>query len=378
MKKNFDTSIDRQNTWSTKWDLYKNKDIIPLWVADMDFKSPDIVQKAFKERLDHGIYGYTEIPEELNAEVVSLYKKSLWPIKEDWIIWIPGLETVIHQIYDFISDTQSVIVPKPIYPPFLNAAKHSSKKIVFHDLEIVEGRLVYNLEKLKADSDKNSWLMFINPHNPGGTIFSQEELNDIAKIVLEKDMFVLADEIHSDFILDQNDCHNHIANIDGMAERVITVNSLSKTFNIAGLNCAFAIIPDKKLRTQFQKTLRGQTPSPSLFGIIATLACIKDGDDWKGELIDYLNINKSFLLDEFSMRDDIEVVNPKGTYLLWFKVINSSGVNLQQHFENYGVGLSDGKDFGKPGWMRLNFGTTLDLLKKAIPRLHKALDALVL
>ena len=215
MKKNFDTSIDRQNTWSTKWDLYKNKDIIPLWVADMDFKSPDIVQKAFKERLDHGIYGYTEIPEELNAEVVSLYKKSSWPIKEDWIVWIPGLETVIHQIYDFISDTQSVIVPKPIYPPFLNAAKHSSKKIVFHDLEIVEGRLVYNLEKLKADSDENSWLMFINPHNPGGTIFSQEELNDIAKIVLEKDMFVLADEIHSDFILDQNDCHNHIANIDG-------------------------------------------------------------------------------------------------------------------------------------------------------------------
>ena len=115
-----------------------------------------------------------------------------------------------------------------------------------------------------------------------------------------------------------------------------------------------------------------------MFGIIATLACIKDGDDWKGELIDYLNTNKSFLLDEFSIRDDIEVINPKGTYLLWFKVINSDGINLQEHFENYGVGLSDGKDFGKPGWMRLNFGTNIDLLKKAIPRIHKALDALVI
>ena len=133
MKKIFDIPLNRKNTWSTKWDLYKNKDIIPLWVADMDFKSPDVVEKAFKKRIEHGGYGYTDIPQELNEEVVHLYKKNNWLIQDDWIVWLPGLETVIHQIYNLIMDTQSVIVPRPIYPPFLNAAKHINKKIIFHD-----------------------------------------------------------------------------------------------------------------------------------------------------------------------------------------------------------------------------------------------------
>jgi len=376
MKKFFDIPLNRENTWSTKWDLYKNQDVIPLWVADMDFKSPEFIQEAFLKRVEHGSYGYTEIPQDLNKEVVNLYKKSNWSIEEDWIVWLPGLETVIHQIYNLIADTQSVIIPRPIYPPFLNAAQHSSKKIIFHDLERLNGRLVYNLDKFSSDAEENSWLMFINPHNPGGTIFLKDELEDLAKIIKQKNMFVLCDEIHSDFILDANDSHLHMATINNMMDRVITINSLSKTFNIAGLNCAFAVIPNDSLRKSFKKILKGHTPSPSIFGLIGTLACLKHGDEWKRELIEYLNINKDYLLNEFSPRKDIELIEPKGTYLLWFKVFNGKSINLQQHFESHGVGLSDGKDFGKPGWMRLNFGTNLELLKKASPRIHKALDAL--
>ena len=377
MKKIFDIPLNRKNTWSTKWDLYKDKDIIPLWVADMDFKSPDVVEKAFKERIEHGGYGYTEIPQELNREIVHSYKKNNWFIQEDWIVWLPGLETVIHQIYNLIMDTQSVIVPRPIYPPFLNAAKHSNKKIIFHDLETVDGRLVYNFDKLSQEAEDNSWLMFINPHNPGGTIFSTDELEDLAKLILKKNMYVLADEIHSDFILSSSDKHLHLAMLEGMADRVITINSLSKTFNIAGLNCAFSIIPNQLMRKKFKNILKGHTPSPSIFGLIATLACLKDGSEWKGDLIKYLNINKDFLLNQFSSRKDIEIIEPKGTYLLWFKVLNAKSEKLQEHFEKFGVGLSDGKDFGKPGWMRLNFGTNYELLKQAMPRIHKALDDLL-
>tara|TARA_B000000477_G_scaffold16086_1_gene13663 strand:- start:1123 stop:2256 length:1134 start_codon:yes stop_codon:yes gene_type:complete len=377
MKKIFDIPLNRKNTWSTKWDLYKDKDIIPLWVADMDFKSPDVVEKAFKERIEHGGYGYTEIPQELNREIVHSYKKNNWFIQEDWIVWLPGLETVIHQIYNLIMDTQSVIVPRPIYPPFLNAAKHSNKKIIFHDLETVDGRLVYNFDKLSQEAEDNSWLMFINPHNPGGTIFSTDELEDLAKLILKKNMYVLADEIHSDFILSSSDKHLHLAMLEGMADRVITINSLSKTFNIAGLNCAFSIIPNQLMRKKFKNILKGHTPSPSIFGLIATLACLKDGSEWKEDLIKYLNINKDFLLNQFSSRKDIEIIEPKGTYLLWFKVLNAKSEKLQEHFEKFGVGLSDGKDFGKPGWMRLNFGTNYELLKQAMPRIHKALDDLL-
>ena len=377
MKQIFDIPLNRNNTWSTKWDLYKDKDIIPLWVADMDFKSPNIVEDAFKERIEHGGYGYTEIPPELNKEIINSYKKNNWLIQEDWIVWLPGLETVIHQIYNLIMDTQSVIVPRPIYPPFLNAAKHSNKKIIFHDLEKVNGRLVYNLEKLSEEAEENSWLMFINPHNPGGTVFSKDELEDLATIINKKNMYVLSDEIHSDFILNSDDQHLHIASCKDMTDRVITINSLSKTFNIAGLNCAFSIIPNPAIRKQFQNVLKGQTPSPSIFGLIATLACLKDGEAWKNNLLEYLNKNKDFLLEELSPREDIEIIEPRGTYLLWFKVLNFNKANLQQHFENFGVGLSDGKDFGKSGWMRLNFGTNLELLTKAIPRIHKALDDLI-
>ena len=266
---------------------------------------------------------------------------------------------------------------RPIYPPFLNAAKHSNKKIIFHDLERVDGRLVYNFDKLSQEAEDNSWLMFINPHNPGGTIFSTDELEDLAKLILKKNMYVLADEIHSDFILSSSDKHLHLAMLEGMADRVITINSLSKTFNIAGLNCAFSIIPNQLMRKKFKNILKGHTPSPSIFGLIATLACLKDGSEWKEDLIKYLNINKDFLLNQFSSRKDIEIIEPKGTYLLWFKVLNAKSEKLQEHFEKFGVGLSDGKDFGKAGWMRLNFGTNYELLKQAVPRIHKALDDLL-
>lgn len=378
MNKVFDIPLNRENTWSTKWDLYKGKDIIPLWVADMDFQSPDFVQKAFQKRIDHGIYGYTEIPDELYSEVIKAYRKSSWTIEKEWIVFLPGLETVIHQIYNFIDKSHSVFVPRPIYPPFLNAAKHSNKKIIYLDLKNDNGRLIYDFEKFNTCATKNGWLMFANPHNPGGTVFNQKELTELANIIIDNDMYVLSDEIHSDFILESQDTHIHLAKISGMSDRVITIDSLSKTFNIAGLNCAYAVIPNQKIRKEFKKLLKGQTPSPSLFGIIATLACFKEGDSWKAELIEYLNKNRSFLLNEFSNRDDMEIINPKGTYLLWFKVINSEGVDLKKHFEDYGVGLSNGAEFGNVGWMRLNFGTNIDLLKKAASRIHKALDALVL
>ena len=376
MTKDFDNPVNREDTWSTRWDLYEDKDIIPLWVADMDFKSPKIVQDAFQKRINHGIYGYTEIPDELNNEIISLYKKRNWAIEKDWIVWLPGLETAIHQIYQLIMDTQSVIIPKPIYPPFLNAAKYSSKKIIFHDLKEVDGRLVYDIEKLSIEAEDNSWLMFLNPHNPGGTIFSKEELSDLAELVIKKNIHIFSDEIHSDFILEPDDKHMNIAKLEGMKERVITLDSLSKTFNIAGLNCAYAIIPNSSLRRQFQNLFRGQIPPPNLFGLIATLVCLQDGDSWKADLMQYLKTNKDFLIREFKNRKDVHFIEPRGTYLFWFKVLNTDCDDLKKHFEAFGVGLSNGKDFGKPGWMRLNFGTNLELLSKAVKRMHQALDAL--
>ena len=373
----FDTPVKRHATSSLKWDRYMGRDIIPLWVADMDFRSPPAVIEALQQRVDHGVFGYGVAPAELYETVCTmLATKYEWQVQPEWLIWLPGLVSGLNIACRAIGGQgDAVMTMVPIYPPFLTAPKHFNRQLIRVPLLDDGKRWVIDFELLeKSITAKTRLLLLCSPHNPVGRVFDREELAKLVSICEKYDIIICSDEIHCDLILDTDKKHIPTATISPAAEaRTITLMAPSKTFNVPGLGCSFAIISDTDLRQKFYLAMGGIVPEVNILGYTATLAAYRDGWEWLACLLDYLRENRQLVEQEIGSIDGLTMRYVEATYLAWIDARSIDARSPARYLEKAGVGLSEGSDFGSPGFMRLNFGCPRSLLKQALERMSQAL-----
>jgi cystathionine beta-lyase len=373
----FDRPIDRRGTASLKWDKYADRDIIPMWVADMDFAPPIAILDALKKRIDHGVLGYTQPPATLVETVVDMLQQQFaWHIKPEWIVWLPGLVTGINVACRTAgNDGDSVVTAVPVYPPFLSAPGLARRELITVPLRWDDNSWRWDLERLEASlTPRTRLLLLCSPHNPVGRSFRREELMDLIAICERHDVIICSDEIHGDLILDPTCRHLPTAAISPTAhERCITLMAPSKTFNIPGLGCSFAVIGNDRLRRRFRRAMAGIVPDVNVLGYTAAEAAYRYGWDWHRALVDYLRQNRDIVFRTIGQMPPLQTFLPEATYLIWIDARGLGVENPAAFFESAGIGLSDGKDFGAEGYLRLNFGCRRALLEDALARMQEAL-----
>jgi len=372
----FDSIIDRNNTGSEKWNKYKGRDIIPMWVADMDFRSPPAVIKALHDRVEHGVFGYT-YPEQglIDAVQNALVRDYGWQIDPDWLVWLPGLVCGLNVLCRAIgAPGDEVLTFTPIYPPFMSAPALTDHEVVKVPLLLEAGRWIPDFEALdRAVTAKTRLLLICNPHNPVGRAWNREELLKFAEIAERHDLVIGSDDIHSELILDEGLRHIPIASLTPeIAKRTITLLAPSKTYNVPGMGCSFAVISDPSLRRQFRKAMGRLVPHVTALGYTTAEAAYRDGEPWRAALLDYLRGNRDLVQAEIAALPGLSITHVEATYLAWIDARELGVDNPALFFEEAGVGLSDGADFGAPGFVRLNFGCSRILLKQALERIKKA------
>jgi len=372
----FDTPVDRYNTASLKWDRYGDRDIIPLWVADMDFRSPISVIKALERRVEHGVYGYGTAPSSFTGVICEmLAARYHWQIDPEHLVWLPGLVCGLNvTCRAFAAEHDDVMTMVPIYPPFLTAPLNSKQGLVTVPLRAGQKKWGIDFNLLEQSiTKKTRLLLFCNPQNPVGRVFSREDLVELVSICSKYDIIICSDEIHCDLILDVDKKHIPTATISSeAAARTVTLMAPSKTFNIPGLGCSFAVITGKKLRKRFLQAMEGIVPYVNIFGFTAAEAAYRDGWDWHAGLLEYLRGNSRLVEKEINSMDGLFMHHVEATYLAWIDARSINPLSPVRYFEKAGVGLSDGAEFGMPGFVRLNFGCRRSLLQKAIERMRKA------
>jgi cystathionine beta-lyase len=367
----FDSPVERADTWSTRWTRYAGRDVIPLWVADTDFRAPPAVLAALAARLEHGVLGYTVPPPELRTAIVErLARLYGWRIAPEWIVFIPGLVPGLHHAARALLAPQArVLVPKPVYQHVRGAPALAGRTIVDIPLVLQEGRWVYDLDALRRSVSPRPAAFFLcNPQNPGGTVFTRAELETLAAAT--GDALIVSDEIHCDLILDPQRRHVPIASLSPeVSRRTVTLMSPNKTFNFPSAGCAWAIIEDAALRKAFSVDVDAHyLPSASVFGYIAALAAYRDGDAWLAAQIEYLRANRDMVEKEI----DLPTAHVEATYLAWIDCSSLGLENPAEHFLKRGVALSPGSQFGEPRFVRLNFGTQRARLREALKRIRSA------
>ena len=369
----FDTLIDRQASDSIKWGKYAGRDILPLWVADMDFAAPPAVLEALQQRVAHGVFGYGHAPTSLTESVLThLQSEYQWQVEADWIVWLPGLVSGLNIACRAVEG--EVLTAAPIYPPFLSAPRLSGRTLNRVDLIHSDGQWHWDKNALNEASTAATRLFLLcHPHNPVGRCWSREELLDLAAFAEAHDLIVCSDEIHCGLILDADKRHIPFASLSpDAAKRSITLMAPSKTFNIPGLGCAFAVIPDAALRRRFLRAMDGIVPHVNVLGLAACEAAYRDCTDWHRELIAYLAGNRDLLEATVNTIPGIKMSHVEATYLALIDVRSLGLAQPAAHFEAHGLGLSDGADFGAPGWLRLNFGCPRSRLEEALRRFKQA------
>jgi putative C-S lyase len=367
----FDSPVERAGTWSTRWERYAGRDVIPLWVADTDFRAPPVVLQALRERLDHGVLGYTAPPPELRVAIVErmarLYR---WRIEPSWIVFIPGLVPGLHHAARTLVPPQGrVLVPKPVYQHIRGAPALAGWPITDLPLVLQRGRWVYDLDAVKASASGRTAAFFLcNPQNPGGTVFTQPELASLAEAT--GDALIISDEIHCDLILDSQCRHVPIASLSPeVSRRTVTLMSPNKTFNFPSAGCAWAIIEDAALRKAFAVDVDAHyLPSASVFGYLAALEAYRGGEEWLAAQIEYLRGNRDLVEKEIGL----PMAHVEATYLAWIDCSRLGLDNPAEHFLKHGVALSPGAQFGEPRFVRLNFGTQRKILEQALARIRTA------
>lgn len=370
----------RIGTYSLKWSKYGNKDVIPLWVADMDFKSPPCVQSLAQEICEDGIFGYGICPPGLEDVVVSrsseLYN---WTIGRESLVWLPGMVCGLNvACRTFENEATQVITNTPVYPPFLSAPSNFGLHCTKIPMKLVGDRFTIDFAKLKEiNTSAGDLFMLCHPHNPVGTCFSKSELLEFSDYVLSNELYVCSDEIHCDLILDPDKKHIPFASLGPeLAKRTITLMAPSKTYNLPGFGCSYAIISDDNLRRRFKKSMRGIVPDPPAMGFRLAEVAYRHGEDWRIDLLSYLRKNRDYAVTEIKKMNGLVPYSPEATYLLWIDARNLKADDPHNFFESAGVGLSNGSDFGAPGYLRLNLGCTNKLLVEAINRMKKAVSNL--
>lgn len=376
----FDTCIDRKGSDSAKWRKYHGKDIIPMWVADMDFKSPPEVIQALYRRVEHGVFGYG-VPGQTLTDAVLAYLQSAfnWYVDAKWIVWLPGLVTGLNiACRSAGNEEDAVLTTVPIYPPFLTAPKFSRRQLKTTRLKLVNGMWQMDFADFENCIDARTRLfMLCNPHNPSGRVFTEKELIQVAQICLKHKMVICSDEIHCDLVLDPHCRHIPMASLSPeIASQTITLMAPSKTYNIPGLSCSYAIIPNDALRRRFKRTMAGIVPHVNVLGMAAAQAAYEYGQPWLEELIRYLRTNRDLVYQTLNRIEGLKMGAVEATYLAWIDTQNLPVKNPVRWFEETGVGLSDGKDFDGPGFVRLNFGCSRKLLHQALKRICEAAQRL--
>ncbi len=372
----FDRVIERRNTDSLKWHKYEGRDVIPLWVADMDFQAPQAILEALHRRVEHGVFGYAVPPEELTQVLVErMAEKYRWVIKPSWIVWLPGVVSALNVVCRaFGDDGDEVLTFRPIYPPFLSAPPLSRRSVKTIPLGRKGGSYVMDADRFEQEITARSRILLLcNPHNPVGRRFERRELERIAEVCLAHDIILCSDEIHCDLVLDGGP-HTPAATLGPeISARTITLMAPSKTFNIPGLSCSFAIIENPDLRRRFNKTHSGIVPWINALGYAACLAAYRDCEPWRQALIDYLRGNEQlayrFINEEIP---GLAMDHVQATYLAWIDTRPLGLANPERFFELGGVGLSDGKDFLAEGFVRLNFGCPRATLLVGLERIKHA------
>ncbi len=377
----FDHVPERRGTDSQKWQKYAGRDILPLWVADMDFKSPPAVVAALQQRIGHGIFGYARpVPSTVDAVVDALARRYGWQIDPAWIVWLPGLVVGLNVTAQaFAEPGDEVLTLSPVYPPFMSAPKNSARASVQVPFVLQDGTWTIDWDALERAVTPRTRLFYLcNPHNPLARVWRRPELERLAEFCARHNLVLCSDEIHCDLILDPALPHIPTALLSPeIAARTVTLMAPSKTYNVPGLGTSLAIIPDATRRARFIRATAGIVAEVTCLGFTACEAAYCDAEPWRQELLAYLRGNRDYLLDAIARElPGIRVEAPvEATYLLWMNVGALGRPNPTAHFETHGLGLSDGAMFGaRPGsHVRLNFGCPRATLVEAIARFRRAL-----
>jgi len=385
MNFNFDTPPERRGTDSQKWQKYAGRDILPLWVADMDFAAPPAVVQALQERVAHGIFGYARpIPSQVESVIEMLATRHGWTIDPDWIVWLPGLVVGLNvTALAAAGPGEEILCLTPVYPPFMSAPKNTGRHSVSVPfvLDARNQRWEIDWDGLeRAVTPRTKAFFLCSPHNPLARVFTRAELERIGEFCVRHELVLCSDEIHCDLILDPSLRHIPTGTLaPEIARRTITLMAPSKTYNVPGLGCALAIIPNPELRRRFVQATTGIVAEVNLLGYVACEAAFRHGEPWRQALLTRLRANRDEVLA--SVKRDlpgIRIEAPiEATYLAWMNVKDLGLPDPIGHFEAHGVGLSEGRFFGaRPGeHVRLNFGCTLATLQEALLRMKRALSS---
>lgn len=381
----FDKVYDRKKYLSSKWaveQVFGRGDIIPLWVADMDFPVAEPIVSAIKERAEHPIFGYTMTSPGLYESIIDrLNDKFGWKVEKDWIIITPGVMPAVNaSVIAVTGPNDPVALQSPVYPPFWSAINNNGRRQSVNLLKIVDGRFEIDFDDLRQrfEVDGAKAMILCNPHNPGGRVWSKDELVDMGNIVVGSGGVVISDEIHCELLLSGNK-HIPFASLnEEFAMNSITCFAPSKTFNIPGFHTSVAIIPSEKLREKFNRARGGIMGSPGIFGLISMETAFRYGDEWLEQVLSYIEGNVDFACSYFESKiPEIVPMRPEGTYLIW---LDCTGLGLGHEelvkffVDDARVGLNDGATFGPggDGFMRLNVACPRSILQEGLERIEQA------
>ncbi|MBU3620455.1 MalY/PatB family protein [Polynucleobacter sp. CS-Odin-A6] len=373
---NFDSPTNRLGTDSIRWDGADLKEVLPLWVADMDFQSPPCVIEALNNRVHQGIYGYTHSPHQLNAMIAAyLQAQYQWTVDPDWIVILPsvvsGLYTTVQQL---TKQDDCVLIPNPVYHHFKLACSTANRSFQEMPLELKDGRWVLPIQQLQSlISSKTTLALFCNPQNPGSTVFTREELKEFGDFCVQNNLWICSDEIHAGLVLTEDKQHIPLASISkAISEKTITLMSLNKTFNFPGVGLAWAVAENPSLRKAMQVGLHQTIAPPSLFAYTATMAAIQEGEPWRQGLIQYLRKNRDLIQSRISNIAGLSIDKMEGSYLAWIDCTQLNHPNPYQLLLDAGLATSPGSQFGRDQFVRLNFGTQESRLTQALNIIESA------
>jgi cystathionine beta-lyase len=387
---NFDEILNREGTNCIKYDLREDtfgiKNIIPMWVADMDFKTPDFIVSALKDRLNHPIYGYTYRPPEYFTSIMEWHEsRHKWKIEKEWICFTPGVVPALNLCtLAFTQPGDSIIVQPPVYFPFFSAVESHGRKLVYNQLIQNKEGWTMDFDSLERSVDSMTRMIIIsNPHNPIGRAWSPTELHRLAEICNKHKILILSDEIHCDLVLPGFN-HTPVATLSGeIAENTVTCLAPSKTFNLAGLSTSSVVISNPVLRRLFARTLDNlHIGNGNIFGTIASIAAYSHGNEWLNALLHYIDMNIDYTDDYFRrMIPEIIPVKPEATYMIWLdcRKFGMTGKELRDFFVNSaGVGMNEGATFGPggEGYMRMNVATSRQTVMKAMEQIERAVSTI--